>query len=194
MTPITNHFNLGLVKLIAPFFGKPRIASLMLAMMNRVQELEDATWDVLERYTIDGADDARLDVLGRVVGQPNLGWITETYRAVLRGKIRANRSRGLAIDIVEVCNFVTPTDEQVLLLEPGYATLIVQPQFEVDADIQAALVFLLPKTRAAGVQMHVAFAPESATGTYEFGVDGVVFDDLTDPGTFGPGFFDARTL
>ncbi len=194
MTPITNHFNQAIVNLVAPFWGKPRIAALMLAMMNRVQELEDATWDVLDRYTLEGADDMRLDVLGRVVGQPNLGWATETYRAVLRGKIRANRSRGLARDIIEVCKFVTPTDALVTLLEPGFATLIVQPQFEVAEDTLEALAYLLPKTRAAGVKMHVAFAPESATGTYEFGVDGIVFDDLTDPGTYGPGFFDARTL
>ncbi len=151
MTPITAHFNDAIVKLVAPYWGKPRIASLMLAMMNRVQELEDATWEVLEKYTLDGADDARLNVLGRVVGQPNLGWITETYRAVLRGKIRANRSRGLAIDIIEVCRLVTPTAGRVNIAEPGNANLLVWLDDAISAQTLIALTYLLPKTRAAGV-------------------------------------------
>ena len=45
-----------------------------------------------------------------------------------------------------------------------------------------------------GVQMHVAFAPEDATGDYDFNDDSIMFDDLTHPNTQPLGFFDVRVL
>jgi hypothetical protein len=192
--PITNHFNQGLVKLVPPFWGKPRMASLLLAMLNRVQELEDATWDVLDRYTLDGADDARLAVLGRIVGQHNAGWDTETYRMVLRGKIRANKSRGVADDIIAVLQLIVAAAIVVTVDDFSPATIMVQPQQEVSDAQVTAIAYLLPKTRAAGVQQHVVLAPSSVSGSYSFGTAGIILGSTTTPGTPAPGLFDVRVL
>lgn len=195
ITPITRHFGDGLVKLAPPYWGKPRIAALLRAYLRQVQIIEDTVWDVLDRYTIAGADTARLDVLGRIVGQPRYWSDDEIYRSVIRGKIRANRSRGLTEDIVEVVRCVPPaTESLVRVYHFSPATMLVVPVVEVSAAALEALAFLLPATRAAGVQMHVAFAPAAVTGEYDFDSTGILFDDLTAPGTFGPGFFDARLL
>lgn len=162
MTPITNHFHAGIVKLIPPLWGKPCVAAMLQSFLNRVTELEDATWDVLDRYTIAGADDTRLAVLGRIVGQPNFGWDTETYRAVIRGKIRANRSRGLVSDLIEVIRLVTGANMTLPIEAYAPATCTVTLTAVVTDAVQAALAYLLPKTRPAGVQLHL-YRPMGAT-------------------------------
>ena len=196
LEPIFRHFGESIVKFAPPFWGLPRVASLLLAMVNRLQELEDEHWGadgLFALYTIDGADDTRLAVLGRIVGQPNQGWNTETYRAVIRGKIRANRSRGLTDDIVEVMRIVPPAEGTVTVFHYVPATMAVMPNFETDADQLVALMYLLPKTRSAGVKMHVFFAPAEA-GPYDFTDTGILLDDTTDPGSIDAGLFDVRVL
>jgi hypothetical protein len=189
------HFHAALVKFVSAFWGKPRAASLLLAMINRVQDLEDALWPIFEAYHIDTADDTRLDVLGRIVGQRReAAWDTETYRSVLRGKIRANLSRGLETDIIEVIQLVMLlTNEVVQVHHYAPATLAVLPEKEASEAMISALGFLMPKTRSAGVRMHVFHAPEDL-GTYDFASTGIDLDDTTDPGSVDPGLFDVRVL
>lgn len=153
-TGSSRHFFEALPKLVSAFWGKPRIAALLQAYVQRVQELEDATWAVMDRYTVAVADTTRLDILGRVVGQPRFWSNDEIYRSVIRGKIRANRSRGLTDDIVDVVQCVTPTSDPVHVAHYSPATMFVWPEAPIDAATDLiALKFLLPKTRAAGVRM-----------------------------------------
>jgi hypothetical protein len=137
-------------------WGKPRIASLLYAFIRQVQILEDTIADVGERYTIAGADDARLAILGKIVGQSRLGaWSTETYRAVIRGRIRAAHSHGRHDDIVEVLRLATRVTERIRLdYIPHAKVYVTMPRF-IDADMLEAVRFLLPKARAAGVQLQL---------------------------------------
>lgn len=147
------HFHQALVKLVPPLWGKPRVASLLLSVIRRVQEFEADVWPIFDAYNINTADDARLAILGRVIGQPNLRWDTETYRAIIRGKIRANRSRGLPDDLIEVLHLIvgTPALVQIEYYSPATAFVALEPGVTFEA---GAAEFLLPKTRAAGVQLH----------------------------------------
>lgn len=162
LEPITGHghYHEGLRKFCPPFWGKPRIASLLLAMINRVQELEDSCWDVLERYTLEGADTARLNVLGKIVGQPRFTSNDELYRAVLRAKIRANLSRGLTDDIIEVVQLITNETAVVYVQHYTPATAFVWTLAEGAYAVRDAFRILMPKTRAAGVQLHMFFTPD----------------------------------
>jgi hypothetical protein len=155
---IENHFHAGLVALAVPFWGRPRVAAVLQSLLNQVTALEAAAWDVLEARTIDNADATRLAVLGKIVGQFNAGWPLETYRAVIRGKIRANRSRGLTDDLIEVVRLVTLTTGFVRVYHfvPATCWVVLEQAglvFAIDA-----IRFLLPKTRAAGVKLQFFWA------------------------------------
>jgi hypothetical protein len=152
----TEHFHRAILKLVGPFWGKPRIAALLAATVARVQELEDATWEVMIRYTIDGADTARLDVLGKIVGQPRFWADDEIYRAVIRAKIRANRSRGLTDDIIQVIQLAAAVTTMTFVDSYAPATARVVLGEPINVARQVALAFLLPKTRPAGVQLHLS--------------------------------------
>lgn len=159
LVPETEHFHSALLKLVGSFWGKPRIASLLQAMVKRVQELEDAAWDVMNRYDVDNADTARLDVIGRVVGQPRLWGDDETYRWVIRAKIRANRSRGLVGDVIQVIQLATQVSTITKVESYAPAAMTVELGETINTARQVALAFLLPKTRPAGVQLHLLRPP-----------------------------------
>lgn len=151
----SDHFHEAILKLVGSLWGKPRVAALLRAMVQRVQELEDNTWDVMTRYTIDGADTARLDVIGRVVVLPRFWADDEIYRAALRGKIRTNRSRGLIDDIIQVIQLAAQvtTITKVESYAPAAMTVVLGET--ITDERQVALEFLLPKARPAGVQLHL---------------------------------------
>lgn len=194
ITPFDDHFKQALVKLVAPFWGKPRIASLLYALLRQTQILEDTIWEVSEAYQIDTADSARLDVLGRIVGQPRFGFSDEEYRAVIRGRIRAARSHGRTDDIIEMLRLVTGTTDPITVTHLPRATAVVEMPEPVDADAMTAVAYLLPKTRAAGVQLHL-FVPTSSPGLAWADVNtpssGGDFADTTNPGS-GDDAFDVR--
>jgi hypothetical protein len=168
-TGTTRHFGEALVKLIGPFWGKPRIAALLQSYINQVQRIEDVCWDILERYTVDGADSARLDVLGRVVGVPRLWSSDDIYRAVIRGKIRTNLSRGLTNDIIEVLQLVLgDTTFHITVSDMAPATALVWTAEAVDAETLTAIEYLLPHVRSAGVQLHF-FWTEDGAGEHLWG-------------------------
>ena len=105
---ITDHARAGLLKLNPEFWGKPTIAAFNWAFLSEVQELEDAIWSVIRKRLVENAGPPQLKILGRLVGQPNLGFVTETHRALIRTRARANRSQGRIKDLIEVANLVNP--------------------------------------------------------------------------------------
>jgi hypothetical protein len=157
MQPVTGHsiFYRGLVSLAPPFWSKPRIAAWWQSLANELAELETAAWQVIEARSLANADTERLDVLGRLLGQPRFSTDNEVYRAVLRAKIAANRSRGLEDDVRRVIRLGAQTTVPSTITHHNPATLkIILNQTITDAAF-AALAFLLPRTRAAGVGLHI---------------------------------------
>lgn len=190
---IDNHFALALVKLIPPFWGKPRIAALLQSYVDEVQELETQVQAVLDAYDLDTATIARLKALGAIVGQPDPGLGTETYRLLIRARIAVNMSRGLQADIINVLQIMGFTDN-IWIRTLTNATVTVALLGEASQDFTDAAAILLPDTRGAGIQMHVFFAPEGG-GPYDFVDLEDIYADAVDPITT-PGLaeFDVRVL
>lgn len=147
---IEQHRELALLSLAAPFWGKPRIGSLLVAFIGGVQRLEDDLWAIMTERTLDEADLVRLKVLGKIIGQPRLSFDTELYRTVLRARALANVSRGRASDLLAVLEVLVGTGAYVLT-EVGNATLFVSVLTALTAQELLALRLVLADTRAAGV-------------------------------------------
>ena len=149
---IEQHAELAVLDLAAPFWGKPRIASVLVAFMQRVQALEDLLHEMLVLRTVDGADMARLKVLGKIVGQPRSGLSLEDYRVLIKARALANVSKGRASDVFAVLQLIlgeTPADYE--LFEVGDATLLLNVYFDLSTEQRNMLRQVLPDVRAAGV-------------------------------------------
>ncbi len=145
----TNH-RAAVLDLAAPFWGKPRVVSILVAVLDQVQRIEDDAWDILTLRTLENADLVRLKVLGKLVGQPRFGFALEAYRDLVRARARANRSQGLALDLVEVLAILVG-EANFSITEGGNATLYISALTPLtDSDV-AKIGLILPDTRAAGV-------------------------------------------
>ncbi|HEY6056239.1 MAG TPA: hypothetical protein VIU86_20075 [Gaiellaceae bacterium] len=162
---IQTHEEIAVRKLAPPFWGKPFVAALLQAFIAQIQELEDTLWQMLELRTLAGADLPRLKVLGKIVGQPQLGFDTETYRIVIEARARANRSRGTARDILDVLNILVGPEEYSIR-EVGDATLYVLALTPITVTTPMRVV--LPDTRSAGVGLAFVSSAEAGAGVYGF--------------------------
>lgn len=99
---IISHASQALLKLAPPYWGKRKIAAVICAVHLEIQEIEDALFDVRQKRKIANAQDIQLQTLADFVGQPRYDLDVEAWRAVIRTRARANRSRGLRLDFVEV--------------------------------------------------------------------------------------------
>jgi GNAT superfamily N-acetyltransferase len=169
------HVEEGIVSLAPPWWGKPRIAALLASYLQRIQDVEDDLWEILDIRTLENADLPRLKILGSLIGQPRLLFSEEMYRKVLQARALANVSRGRASDILAVLEvLIGPGD--YFLAEVGDATLLLSVLVAIDAEQLAALVQVLPDVRAAGVGFQLLFAA-----------------DLTDTGVWGESLWGAPT-
>lgn len=106
LTHITDHARRAILNLNWNFIGKPRIASFVWALTSEWQELEDAIQSVIQLRQVDFAELPQLKVLGRIVGQPYASETKEIYRALIKARVRANRSNGTADDLLSVIQLV----------------------------------------------------------------------------------------
>lgn len=154
---IKTHEEVAARKLAPPFWGKPFIAWGLAAFIREIQVLEDTLWEMLDLRTVENADLPRLKVLGRIVGQPRLGFGTEAYRTLIRARALANVSRGRASDVFAVLDLLLGENEYELL-EVGNATLFLTATAAVSDEGLAMVLLVLPDVRAAGVGLQFLFS------------------------------------
>ena len=90
---VEDHCADGLELLLSQFQNKPRLAGVLCALLESVQEAEDAAWQLLTERDLDSAVGAQLDQLGRLVGEERQGRTDDQYRPFVRGSLR-DRRRG----------------------------------------------------------------------------------------------------
>lgn len=89
----------GLIKLAPPYWGKPRLASILVSFLEEVQVLEDAIWSYLDELDVDTCGRYVLERFAKIVGEPTRPADTETLRTYVKGRILANNSDGTATSI-----------------------------------------------------------------------------------------------
>jgi hypothetical protein len=152
----------GLLKFAAPFWGKPRWASLYKAFGLQIQELENVAWDVIESRMLSNANAARLKVLGALVGQHDPGLGIEVFRNLIRVRIRVNRSEGRLGDVIEVLQLLgIPRSNRTIT--PVYPAKIRVDLSGTMPLPMAPLSQILNDTTAAGVGVIVTW-PYAAPG------------------------------
>jgi len=165
---IDDHEERAARKLVPAYWGKPFAAAVLSAFMRELQAVEDTLWDIMVRHTLPEAVLPRLRVLGKIVGQPRLGFSEEAYRLLIEARALANVSRGRASDILAVLELlVGPT--QYGLLEVGDATLWLTLLESLDTEGLALLTQVIPDTRAAGVGLQLLFTSEPFENVFVWG-------------------------
>lgn len=82
------------------------VKKLVTALITPFATLEAALLALLTQRGVDTAIGAQLDVLGKIVGQARNGLDDDDYRRYVRARISANRSQGVAEDLIKVAVLV----------------------------------------------------------------------------------------
>lgn len=150
---ITDHVAQGLAHLIEQYKGKPRIEAFLTSFLIQTQELEDATFQLIDS-TLDNATGDMLAKFGKIVGQTNPGLNDDNYRVLIRARIAVNRSHGYPDELINILKLValstgeTPANITFREGHSGYALYLTSDVGDIDPDI---IWGLLDEADAAGV-------------------------------------------
>lgn len=154
-----NHADEGFSHIIDFFrVDCPRNQVVMDAVMAEVQELEDAFWELLTAFDLDTATNDQLLLLGKLVGEGQLGRDDEDFRAAIRARILVNRSDGKVEQLYEI--------GKALVVDTTILHRITQfsgsETYEFLGDLSAFslsnVARLLRKAKGGGVRLDTVFA------------------------------------
>lgn len=179
---VTDHVESGLDLLLEIYKDKPRIAALITADLNRIQELEDAAWDVLISRLIDYATNAQLDVLGKIVGQSRISADDEVYRVRIRARIRANQSLGNPRDVIEVVLLALGVEKETIVYTEHYpASFSIEYLGPVSDEVAGVVRDFIQVSKALGVKPFFLHTESDEADTFAF-ASGDDFEDDSDRG------------
>lgn len=134
-----NHEAKGLLSLVPPMWGKPRIAAWLVSYLAEVQALEDALWTFLDGIDVDTCARFELVQLAALVGERTSPESTEVLRVRVKGRIAANRSSGTAADLCHVAEILAGPGR--FLQAAGVVRVLADP-FDDLEQAQAAAALL----------------------------------------------------
>lgn len=94
--------------LIGHFQEDPAMVSFATIFGNKIQEIEDALWQLYTERGIDTAVGAQLDILGKILDYTRGGLDDDIYRLRLRAKIALNRDSGTIAEILSIFALLLP--------------------------------------------------------------------------------------
>lgn len=138
------------------------VQAILQAFAHRLQDGEDLSWAILSALsdpTFASVTGDLLDKLGARVGEKRLGRTDTDYQAAIRLRIRVNRSRGKAEDIVQIAKLAA-VNSVPKYTEPNDDT----PVFEVDITNlpgAAQVARLLGQAAPVGVRGLLAYSVDT---------------------------------
>ena len=166
--------NQALSRLLAQYQQDDALKAIVSNLADEAQELATAILDVIVTRSVDYAFGVALDMLGRVVGEPRNGRTDAVYQTWIKGRIRANMSRGRALDLIEVLQLVGAPVTSVVDTPPAGLYLTLGP---------VANDYLIPQY--AGLANAARAGGVSLDFVYETDADGFIFDDDIAPSVAG---------
>lgn len=163
VAPITDHIDQGLARLITRYKNKPRFAAWCASHLRQVQKLEDAIRAFFVQLDVDTADDVRLPLLGKIVGQPQRG-TADQFRLYIKARIATNRSRGTAPDVIRVARLLLGDIEYA---EGGGHINVTELEPLGTRDPDASVEFLRD-AKAGGVSLNLVFSSAAAGSRFRF--------------------------
>lgn len=171
-----DHVERALERLPFQFKQAPVIQAVLTALARQLQEVEDALWQLRLLRSIDDSEGKQLDTIGDIVGQPRGGLPDNLYRAVIRGRIAANRSLGEYRDFHEVMALIYGV-ESAWTIRDYYPAGLMVLNLERETISGPLLGGLLQIVRLAGVRALYGYQVTDPDRTYTL----VGLDDPPNP-------------
>lgn len=172
--------------LLSQFREKERIEAVLCALSDGVQEIENASWQVLTERWLDTGVGEQLDGIGRLVNLAREGWNDETYRAFLRAQILVLRSNGTWPDLFGILAALGLTLSLIAFVENFPAALRIDLGEQLSGFTGHDVFRLLARARAAAVRLSLVFPTDAIAESFTYAPnDAVVASDALGLGDAG---------
>lgn len=150
----------------------PVLVGILTALGNRVQDLENALWQIL-MISIDRSTGDALDKLGKQVGEAREGREDLLYRLGIQIRLLLNRCEGTPEQIIKI--FTTLANSPIIFKEFFPAALRVEIVNEIiEARVPVIYKRYLEQCKPVGVEAHLLWTPH--TPVKKFDTSGHGFD------------------
>jgi hypothetical protein len=157
------HVETGLALLTEQFKDAATVRAILTALLNRVQELEDETWDLLWGWVLGYAEGQQLDDLGAIVGQLREGRNDDDYRDAIVIRTRVNRSKGRASDMTDVLALLDPASTYLEYFPYAWEASLY------DVPNGGDIIRLISQAKAAGSYGVLLTSTWVESGVFKFG-------------------------
>ena len=160
MTTNTTHTATALAQLIEQFQDSADLKSLLTAFVDRVQDLEDALYPMLEIRNIDTMTGDRLDGLGQIVNVDRGGRTDDEYRLRIRAELAILKSTGIARDLISTLQLLVAQTVADIQVDEYYPkTIFLRPRnFSVGTSDMETVADLLRRAAPAGTNLQVIYS------------------------------------
>ena len=163
---------LGVIEELVPGFfkGGARNLAINTSIAARMQELENALWQLFTERGVDVAVGDALDKLGALVGVARDGLLDDDYRRLVNARLLSNRSDGTGDLLLQVINLLSDTTNAVYspLYPAAMAFQLIVPSF-FDPAFRNRLGSWMQEIAGAGIE--IDSIAEAEVGSFCFGID-----------------------
>jgi len=169
VTQITTHIVDALSRLITQYKKQPRFEGFLTAIVEQIQDLEDASISaVTDLIDIDAAVGSQLETIGEIVGVERGGQTDAGYRNLIYIQIGKNTSQGNAEKLVDIFNLLVTT-AWIKYTNLGHGEVVLTGTAEIPTQAERnSIIMNLEDILAGGVRIaHIVFAHATEAFSYE---------------------------
>lgn len=173
LTPITDHIQQGLGKLVERYKRLPRFAMWCATHLWQVQQIEDSIAEFKGSLNVDTCDLTRLRLLGKLVGQTEVGTLDQ-FRLYVKTRILVNQSSGHSPTLIKIARILLGNIRFTNWGGGAFEIEALDPIGTRDPNISAEL---LNAARAGGVRFRLVFSGEADAASFSFATGSVSVAD-----------------
>jgi hypothetical protein len=180
---ITDHQVRALARLISKYREATNVRGVVSESTAETQAIEDELWEMFIE-TIDSAENAQLDVFGRIVNQPREGRDDPTYRLWIKTRVLMNRSSGTGSQLLAIFTALV-SGTTFIHLEEQFPAALALKMGSTPSLLPIEANRILQRCKAAGVRalLELQNYPDGETFTLDIGPGldvGHLADDVTE--------------
>lgn len=172
-----DHVEDGLDRLLGQFREANNIREINRIILEEVQQLEDALFDLFVLRTLELSTGETLDLYGKVVGERRGGRSDETYRNFIQARILSNLAQGDINRIIKIIRiYVEANSVEYYPMYPNAYNLVYEVDVDAPEDSRERIANRIELISPSGVGVRVQ---EARPDTFRFGVEDQGWGDGT---------------
>jgi hypothetical protein len=175
MIYIFDHVARGLARIASQFDAAEKLRGISAAILEEVQQAEDALADFAVIMTVDGASGVQLDRMGALLGERRDALPDLWYRRFIRARCAIRRSQGTPDEVCAIAAAITGSPVEYRPAYPAAYRLFVTLPVDVTPVLIARLRARILEATPAGVGMELVYLDSETPFTFD--EEGMGFDD-----------------